>query len=297
MDAIHIRALRHSAFYSPLLLTIAGGYLQREGLTPVYDVATADKTVESGLLSGEVHLAQSAVAAGFAGLEQGKPNSIRHFAQINERDGFFLTRRGAAHQGFNWSELVGQEVLVDHLFQPVAMLKYALHLRGVDYSQLKVIDAGDVAMMDRAFRDGRASYIHQQGPYAQQLEAEGAGTVVASVGEVIGPVAFSSLCASLDWLQTDMARAFMRAYTQAQQAVIQLSAADVSRQIQALLPDIDPDVLTQTVTAYQNLGTWTGKARISEESYEKTLDVFEFAGQISERHPYQQLVCEPPADG
>jgi len=94
MDAIHIRALRHSAFYSPLLLTMSGGFLQQEGLTPVYDVATPDKTVEGGLLSGEIHLAQSAVAAGFAGLEQGTPSPVRHFAQINERDGFFLTRRG-----------------------------------------------------------------------------------------------------------------------------------------------------------------------------------------------------------
>lgn len=296
MDAIHIRALRHSAFYSPLLLTIAGGFLQREGLTPVYDLATADNTVEAGLLSGEVHLAQSAVAASFAGLEQGRPNRIRHFAQINVRDGFFLTRRGA-QTDFDWQDLVGSEVLVDHLFQPLAMLKYALHQRGMDYSQLSVNDAGDVETMDRVFRAGQGSYIHQQGPYAQQLEADGVGVVVACVGEIIGSVAFSSLCATMDWLQTDMARAFMRAYSQAQQAVTQLTAEDISRQIQPLLPDIDPAVLSLTVAAYQKLGTWTGQARISEASYEKTLDVFEFAGQIRTRHPYHQLVCEPPGYG
>lgn len=296
MDAIHIRALRHSAFYSPLLLTIAGGYLQREGLMPVYDLATPDKTVEAGLLSGEVHLAQSAVAAGFAGLELGKANSIRHFAQINERDGFFLTRRGE-QAGFDWHELVGQDVLVDHLFQPLAMLKYALHLRGVDYSQLRVLDAGGVEPMDQAFRAGLGRYIHQQGPYAQQLEADGVGNVVASVGDIIGPVAFSSLCATTDWLQTGMARAFMRAYSHAQQAVMELPAEEISRQIQSLLPDIAPAVLTHTIATYQKLGTWTGQARISEVSYEKTLDVFEFAGQIHTRHPYHQLICDPPGDG
>jgi len=295
MEAIHIRALRHSAFYSPLLLTIAGGYLQREGLTPVYDIATADKTVEAGLLSGEIHLAQSAVAAGFAGLEQGCPTNIRHFAQINERDGFFLTRRGL-QAGFDWQELIGQEVLVDHLFQPIAMIKYALNQRGVDFSRLRVVDAGSVEAMDRAFRAGQGRYIHQQGPYAQQLEADGAGVVVASVGEIIGPVAFSSLCATSDWLKTGMARAFMRAYRQAQQAVLQSSAEDISHKIQPLLPGIDPAVLSQTIAAYQNLGTWTGQARISESSYDKTLDVFEFAGQIRRRYAYDQLVCDPPGD-
>jgi len=273
---------------------MSGGFLQQEGLTPVYDVATPDKTVEGGLLSGEIHLAQSAVAAGFAGLEQGTPSPVRHFAQINERDGFFLTRRGE-QTGFAWGELVDQVVLVDHLFQPIAMIKYALHQLGVDYQRLEVMNAGDVEAMDKAFRAGQGRYIHQQGPYAQQLEADGVGIVVASIGEIIGPVAFSSLCATPAWLQTDMARAFMRAYTRAQQAVVQLSAGEISRQIQPLLPNITPSVLTETIAAYQQLGTWTGQARISEASYEKTLDVFQHAGLIRQRYAYDTLVCDPPA--
>ena len=293
MQTIHIRALRHSAFYSPLLLTICGGFLQQEGLSPVYDVATPDKTVEGGLVSGEIHLAQSAVAAGFAGLEQGRPSPIRHFAQINERDGFFLTRRGS-QTGFDWPELIDQPILVDHLFQPIAMLQYALHQVGLDFQQLRVVDAGDVEAMDRAFRSGEGRYIHQQGPYAQQLEADGVGTVVASIGDVIGQVAFSSLCATPAWLKTDMAKAFMRAYIQGQAAAVSLSAEDISRQIQPMLPGISPPVLSQTIAAYQRLGCWTRQARISEASYAKTLDVFLYAGQIQQRHGYDQLVCDPP---
>jgi len=36
MDVINITALRHSAFYSPLLVTIAANFLQQEGLQPHY---------------------------------------------------------------------------------------------------------------------------------------------------------------------------------------------------------------------------------------------------------------------
>jgi len=297
MEAIHIRALRHSAFYSPLLLTISGGFLQAEGLEPVYDVASADRTVEGGLLSGEIHLAQSAVAAGFSGLEQGRPSPLRHFAQINERDGFFLTRRGSGSGEFSWQELAGQEVLVDHLFQPLAMLKYALHLAGVDFGQLKVLDAGGVEAMDAAFRAGTGSYIHQQGPYAQQLEADGLARVVVAVGEIIGPVAFSSLCATPDWLATDMARAFMRAYERGREAARDWPAAEIGRVIGPMLPGIAPAVLNATIASYQGLGCWGGAARISESSYTRVLDIFAFAGLISRRHDYAQLVCAPPGDG
>jgi len=297
MEAIHIRALRHSAFYSPLLLTISAGFLQAEGLTPVYDVASGDRTVEGGLLSGEIHLAQSAVAAGFAGLEQGRPSPLRHFAQINERDGFFLSRRGPDSGEFGWQELAGQEVLVDHLFQPLAMFRYALHLAGVDYAELQVLDAGGVAAMDAAFRAGTGNYIHQQGPYAQQLEADGLARVVVAVGQIIGPVAFSSLCATPDWLATDMARAFMRAYVRGREAARDWPAAEIGRVIGPMLPGIAPAVLNATVTSYQELGCWGGPARISETSYAKVLDIFAFAGLISRRHAYAQLVCAPPGDG
>lgn len=293
MQTIRIRALRHSAFYTPLLLTMAGGYLQRQGLQPVYDVASPDRTVEGGLLAGEIDLAQSAVAAGFAGLEQGRPSPIRHFAQINERDGFFLTRRGPASD-FDWPDLLGQPVLVDHLFQPLAMLRFALDQVGLDYARLDVIDAGDVEAMDRAFRQGTGEFVHQQGPYAQQLEADGIGRVVAAIGEVIGPVAFSSLCATPEWLASDMARSFMTAYAQGRAAAMQLPADEICRQIQPLLPGIDPGVLSRTVGAYQGLGCWTGSLRISESSYARALDIFEFAGQIRRRHAYDQLVCDPP---
>src|SRR3546814_8921936 len=94
----------------------------------------------------------------------------------------------------------------------MAMFKYAVHKKGVDYAKIDAIDAGGGGAIDRAFRDGKADYVHQQGPAPQQLEHDGKGHVLASVGEAIGPVAFSSLASTRDWLKTDMAQAFMRAY-------------------------------------------------------------------------------------
>lgn len=293
MTPIHIRVLRHSAFYSPLLMTIAGGFLAEEGLSPVYDVATPEKTVEGGIQAGEVHVAQSAVAASFAGLAQDKPCPVRHFAQINERDGFFLTRRHASGP-FHWAELAGKTILVDHFFQPLAMFKYAMDRAGVDYASLHVVDAGDVAAIDRSYRAGLGDYVHQQGPYAQQLEADGLGQVVASIGDVIGPVAFSSLCASPGWLESDMALAFMRAYRKGRAAARELPAAEIARLERSFFPEIDPEVLTQTVAAYQQLGCWTPSPVISQTAFETALDVFEFSGMLARRFRYKELCCLPP---
>ncbi|MFW2374248.1 MAG: hypothetical protein ACN4GM_14070, partial [Gammaproteobacteria bacterium] len=69
MSRIKIMALRHSAFYSPLLMTMAGGFLKQQGLDYEYQLATPDNTVPDNIRSGQCQLAQSAVATSFSELE------------------------------------------------------------------------------------------------------------------------------------------------------------------------------------------------------------------------------------
>ena len=66
----------------------------------------------------------------------------------------------------------------------------------------------------RRFAMVRADYVQQQGPFPQQLEADGVGHIVAQVGPKVGPCAFSSLAAKPEWLASDMAEAFIRAYVE-----------------------------------------------------------------------------------
>lgn len=293
MSEIRITSLRHSAFYSPLLATIAGGFLQEEGLQPVYHASGPNESVPDALREGKFHLSQSAVATSFSTLEQGGECDIVHFAQINERDGFFIAGR-EPEPDFQWQNLIGRRVLVDHFFQPMAMLRYGLHRQGIELEQLEVIDAGDVTAIDRAFRDGRGDYVHQQGPAPQQMERDGVGYVVASVGDAVGPVAFSSLCATREWLGTDMAAAFMRAYRKGRQFVIETPAAEIARIEQHFFPEIDPKVLADTIAAYQGLGCWTPEVEIDRAAYENLLDVFLHSGLITQRFAYEACVVSPP---
>jgi NitT/TauT family transport system substrate-binding protein len=293
MARINIMAMRHSAFYSPLLMTICGGFLKDEGLEPDYQVATPEKPAPESIRSGKIHLSQAAVATSFNTLERGEACDIVHFAQINERDGFFIASR-KPEPDFTWDSLKEREVLVDHVFQPLAMFRYALHKKEIETYQVKIADAGNIEAIDRAFRSGRGDYVHQQGPLPQQLEKEGIGHVVASVGEVIGPVAFSSLCASREWLDTEMAQAFMRAYRRARRFVIEAPASEIASLESHFFPDIDPEVLTGTIATYQRLGCWSADSGITREAYNNLLDVFLYSGLISKRYDFKTCVITPP---
>lgn len=296
MESINVMALRHSVFYSPLLLTVAGGYLRHEGLASNYEVATSGKTVPGSLAAGTCDVAQSAVATSFAALERNESIDIVHFAQINGRDGFFLVGRHA-DPDFSWAKLRGRRVLVDHFFQPLAMFRYAAYRQGLAFRDIDAINAGDVVAIERAFREGHGDYVHLQGPAPQQLERDGVGHVLAAIGDAIGPVAFSSLCARRDWLATDIARAFMRAYCRGLAHAIDGDAMEIARLLNAagFFPLIDSAVLTATVAAYQRLGCWGRDPVIPPMHYAHLLDIFEFSGLLTRRHPYEAAIVAPPA--
>ncbi|MDH5517257.1 MAG: ABC transporter substrate-binding protein [Gammaproteobacteria bacterium] len=291
MEKIKLMALRHSAFYSPYLMTFVEGFLQQQGLEPSYEVASDKHPVEQSLLNGYCQVSQSAIATRFADLEAGKQSRIRHFAQINQRDGFFLAAR-EPDPAFSWSKLKGKKVLVDHFFQPYAMFAYALNKQGMSFADFEVIDAGDVSQIEQAFRNGEADYVHLQGPYPQQLEADAAGYVVAAIGEVIGPVAFSSLCADQDWLDSEMASAFLTAYKQSMQYVTTAEPIEIARkQIEAgLFPTIELSVLSHTIASYQQSGCWDTDINTSEQAFNTLLDVFIHSGAISKRYDYGQII-------
>jgi NitT/TauT family transport system substrate-binding protein len=296
MAQINIMVSRHSAFYTPLISTITAGFLHDEGLEPTYSVATPRRSVAKAILDGSVDLAQSAVSRGWGPLERGQRPDIMHFAQINERDGFFLTGR-ERDRDFTWDKLAGKEVLIDHGDQPLAMFRYALHKKGVDYADLIPIDVGGAQAMDEAFRAGRGDYVHQQGPAPQQLEHDEQGFIVASVGEAIGPVAFSSLMASRRWLGNIMVRAFLRAYRKSRLYVISTPAEEIAAAQAHFFPRTDVEVLARAIAFYQGLGCWGPDPLITREAYEAALDVFLHAGAITRRHPYEDVVAPPPGEG
>ena len=291
-DDISIQFTRFSAFYSPLIATIAAGFLEQEGLRPKHSVAAAGTSAIAGLQNGSVHVCQSAPSQGFGPLEKGQTPPAVHFAQINEKDGFFLTGR-AADPTFSWDTLRGKRVLVDHGGQPLAMFKFACHKRGLDYGAIQAVDVA-AGQMDATFRKGEGDYIHQQGPAPQQLEHDKVGHVVASVGEAIGPVAFSSLAATREWLRTDMARRFMRAYRKARAWLVSTPAETVAKTEASFFPEIDQAVLTSTIAYYQKLGCWTPHVEITRPAFEVAVDVFQHAKLITKRHRYEDVVAPPP---
>jgi NitT/TauT family transport system substrate-binding protein len=255
---------RHSIFYSPLIATIAAGFLERHGLAAEYSILAKEQRSRVLIRESSVDIMQSAVSSNWKPLEQGESPLPVHFAQINQRDGFFLVAR-EPDAAFEWNKLAGQTVLADHAAQPLVMLKYAARSNGVEWPRVDAIDAGAPEEMARAFRQGRAAYVHLQSPAAHQLECDGAGHVVASMP----PVAFSSLCCSRDFAKTETLRRFVEVYGEAREWVRTAPAKEVARAEAGFFEGSSIEALAAGIQRYQAVGCWEGG--------------------IARRHPYEEV--------
>ena len=253
MAIINIQFTLFSAFYSPLISTMSGGFLKAEGLEPNWSVAAPGVSAIAALENGSADVVQSALSQGFGPASRGEIQNIVHFAQINEMDGFFLTGR-ERDDNFTWDKLEDAQVVLFGGGQPLAMFKYACHKAGIDYGKIKRINPGGARDIDSAFRAGEGQYVQQQGPFPQQLEADGIGHIVAQVGSLIGPCGFSSLAANRSWLETDMAKAFVRAYQKTRNYINQTPASEIARAEKSYFPQISEEALTNCIATYQKLG-------------------------------------------
>ena len=90
MDKLNIQFTLFSAFYSPLIATMSGGFLKEEGLEYDWSVAKPGTSAIDALVDGSADVIQSAPSQAFNSLKSGETPVAVHFAQINEMDGFLL---------------------------------------------------------------------------------------------------------------------------------------------------------------------------------------------------------------
>ena len=294
MADLHIQFTLFSAFYAPLIVTITGDFLREEGLEATWDVAPPGVSAIEALKTGHAQVIQSAPSQAFTALDAGDTPSERHFAQINEMDGFFLSARDRDTE-FSWHKLEGAEVLLFGGGQPLVMFKYACLQAGIDFDKLRVLNVGGAAAMDRAFRDGQGTYVQQQGPYPQQLETDGLGHVVAQCGPKIGPNAFSSVAATSEWLRSEHAKAFTRAYRRARDYINDTSAQEIATLLSPEFPQTAPIALANCIDSYQRLGCWSRHIEITPAALEAAQAIFATCGNLKQHHAYDRVCAPPPS--
>jgi NitT/TauT family transport system substrate-binding protein len=285
---LRLMPTRHSPFYSPFLAVHAAGFLQQEGIESTLRLPVEGESTAAVLRRGEVDVIQSAVSAAWTAIEKGVTDFPVHIAQINQCDGFVILGR-ESEPDFRWRKLEGKTLIADHGHQPLALLRWAAHENQSDLSQANLLNLGSPPAMEAAFRAGQGDYLHLQGGMPQQMELEGAGHIVAYVGQGLTPLAFSSVAAPRAFTESDQIEPFLRAFAKAKTWARETPPGEVATVLAPLFPALRIEALTAAIAACQNLGCWNGDAAIPRADYHEAERAFLWAGAIQRAHPYEEV--------
>ncbi len=280
-----------SLFYAPQFVALHGGHFAAEGFDVTVRTASGGLNSTDALLDGTVEISLGGLMRSLDVADRGK-GLLPHFAEVNSRNGFFLLGREPRPR-FRWADLEGKTVIsFAEAPTPWQCMLTVLRREGVDPARVTIRRDLPVASAVAAFRAGEAEFLEQGQPAVEQLLAEGAAHLVASMGDATGPVPFSSYMTTSRLLREDpdTVRRFTRGLFRAQRWMATHAAADIAELIAPSFPGIDPEIRRRVVERFQRQGTWPGDPILREPGYDYLQRILLDGGFIRSAHRYEDLV-------
>ena len=282
-----------TVFYTPIYVTVAGGYLATEGLDVSFETCPPQFPHPlSALNNGAADIVQSGIMRSIIAGDWGGETVPRHFAEINSRDGFFVLGRQEG-EGFNWSDFEGSTIIpVGFSPMPWASFQYALRNNGVTVEDLTPMPGLGLNDAVEAFRAGQADFIHLPEPAAEQLLAEGVGNLSVALGQVNGHIAYSSFAATNSYLNSrpDVVHRFIAGYSKALSWLDAATAEEVSDAVAQFFPETAQELITGSIARYKEQGTWPNVPHLGKPEYDGLQEILVAAGMVKEWQPYEKVV-------
>ncbi len=292
LTKVTVGEVTHSIFYAPQYVADALGYYEEEGLdVELMLISGADK-VTSAVLSGDVEIGFCGSEATIYVYNQGQEDYLVNFAGLTKKDGSFLVSREKIDD-FTLEDLKGKHIIGGREGgMPAMTLEYALNSNGIASDETNIDTSIDFASMSGAFIGGIGDFVALFEPNATDLENQGYGYIVASIGELGGEVPYTVYNAKKSYIEKnpEVIEGFTKATQKGLDYVYSHSAEEIAKVITSYFPDNSEEEVADIVQKYIDIDPWYETTYISEESFNHIQDIVSNAGQLDKKAPYDKLV-------
>lgn len=290
---LRLSEVTHSVFYAPQYVALTQGFFAEEGLEiELSNGGGADK-VMTAVLSGDADVGLAGPEACIYVHLEGREDAPKIFAQLTHCDGSFLVGR-TPEENFSWDDLRGKTVIGGRKGGvPEMTLEYVMKQHGVIPNEDAAVDTSvQFNMMAGAFTGGAGDYVTLFEPTASEVERNGKGYILCSLGEESGEIPYTAYFAAESFLteKPDLARRFVRAMTKALRYVETHTDEEVAEAIASEFPDTDLSLLAATVARHRSIGCWGSDGVMTEDALHNLEAVMESAGELKARVPFADLV-------
>lgn len=289
---VRLNEVTHSVFYAPMYVALELGLFAEEGLNvELTNGGGADK-VMTAVLSGQADIGLAGPEACLYVINEGREDYAVIFAQLTKRDGSFLV--GRTDEDFAWENLRGKTIIGGRKGgMPEMTLEYVMRQNGVIPHEDAVVDTSvQFSMMAGAFTGGNGDYVTLFEPTATEVELEGKGYVLTSIGQESGEIPYTAFFASRSYMKSNSAtvQSFTNAVAKGQKWIQEHSAREIAEALAGQFPDTTLDVLTLVAQRYKDIDAWNDIPIMKQESLERLEDVMETAGELDKRVDFDKVV-------
>lgn len=290
---VTLAEVAHTIFYAPQYVAIEKGYFKEVGIDiELILTAGADK-VTAAVLSGDADI-------GFCGSEgtiyvynAKEKDYLKTFAQLTQKDGSFLVSR-EKFDNFTLNDLKGKSVIGGRAGgMPEMTFEWALKQNGIDpKNDLEIDTSIAFAAMGGAFISGQGDFVTLFEPNALEIEQQGYGYVVASIGELGGVVPYTSYSARESYIEknSELISNFTKAIQKGLDFVHNSSDKEVAEAILSQFPDTSLNDLEKVVARYRKIDAWPKTTKFSEESFDHLQDIMIDNGVLNSKVSYDKLI-------
>ncbi len=293
LKTINVSEVTRSVFYAPQYVAIENGFFEKNGLEVELITGQGADAVMTSVLSNQVEIGFAGPEASIYVYNEGKEDHTEVFAQLTKRDGSFLVSREKTDK-FSWQDLKGKTVIPGRKGGvPYMTLEYVLKKNGINpQTDLILDDSIKFDLMAGAFAAGNADYVTLFEPTASMTELQGAGYVVASVGEESGEIPYTAYFAKQSFIKEneDVIQGFTNAIYEGEVWVKNHSSREIAEAVQGFFPDTDLDMLEAAIQSYKDIDAWNEDPILKEESFNRLQEVMIEAGELKEKVPYKEIV-------
>lgn len=295
LETVRLAEVAHSIFYAPMYVAIEEGYFEEVGIDIELSLLNGADKVSAAVLSGDADI-------GFAGSEAtiyvyngGEKDYLKTFARLTQKDGSFIVAREDI-KDFTLDDLVGKTIIGGRAGgMPEMTLEWALSDAGIDPKKDVNIDTSVAfSAMSSAFIGGTGDFVALFEPNALELEKEGYGYVVASLGELGGVVPYTAFFARDSYLNEnkELIENFDKAIQKGIDFVHNSSDKEVAEAIIDQFPDTSLDDLTKIVKRYRSIDAWPDNTEFTREEFDHLQDIMINAGELDSKVPFSDLMYE-----
>lgn len=292
LTTINLAEVSHTIFYAPQYAAIQNGYFEEEGMEINLILTPGADKVAAALLSKDADIGLSGSEATIYVYNGGEQDYLKTFAQLTQKDGSFLVSRTPI-ENFTLEDLRGKTVIGGRRGgMPEMTFEYVLRQNGMDPKTDLTIDTSvEFAAMGGAFIGGDDDFVTLFEPTALEVEQQGYGYVVASIGELGGVVPYTSYSARISFIEENpnLIAGFNRAVQKGLDYVHSHNDEEVAETILSFFPDTSLNDLTEVVGRYREIDAWPTTTSFTEESFNHLQDIMIDAGELEEKVPYSEL--------